>query len=383
MELSKRTSKLTGQKMFQILANAKKLEQSGKDLIHFELGDPDFETPLNIKLKAVSSILGGDTHYCPSSGILELKEASRFVTERSRKFRPDLNQLLVTVGANMQIYLALSCICDPDDTIIIPNPYFPTYLACINALNLKHVELKLKSENHFKFDLYDLENILKSNNIKAIILNSPSNPTGAILTKNDYISIFELARKYNFWILSDEVYSRQIFEDEFFSPSQIDLCKERTIIINGFSKSFAMTGWRLGVMTGTAELIKNAQILLETIISCVPVFIQKAGVEALLGDQQDIFRMKDEYKKRMELVISEINKIEGLSCLAPKGALYCWINIEKTGYLSDEFANRLLDCGVVVCPGSAFGDNKYIRICYCNSQENIKIGLERIRLWNK
>lgn len=381
MNFSKLSNSFTGQGMFQILETAKELERQGRNLIHFELGDPDFDTPQNIKDVAIEAIELNHTHYVESAGKFSLRKAACAITLRSRKFLPDLDQTLVTCGANMQIYLALDCVADPGDEIIIPNPYFPTYIATINALGLKAVGVECIEKNNFHIKANDIKDKI-SNKTKAIIINSPSNPTGAVLSQIDIEEIYEVCKKYNLWLISDEVYSRQIYVGKFFSPSMIDGCNERVILVNGFSKSFAMTGWRLGVVTAPKDLIRRMQLLLETIISCVPPFIQIAGTAALLQDQSEVQKMNKQYKQRMEVMTRGINEIDGLHCYKPEGALYCWVKC-PVSYSAEKFYNILLDKGVVVCPGSIFGQDSFIRLCFCTSEENIKEGLKRISEWKK
>jgi aspartate aminotransferase len=374
MQFSKLSENYLGQGMFQILNKAKELEREGQNLIHFELGDPDFNTPNNIKQAAINALQQNKTHYVESSGMYNLKLAASQITLRSRKFLPDINQLLVTNGANMQIYLALASICDPGDEVIIPCPYFPTYLATINALGLIPITYSLN------FIPDEIESKITSKT-KLILINSPSNPTGIVIHKNIIEEIYYIAKKHNLWVISDEVYSRQIYEGEFYSPSLIDHCKECVIVVNGFSKSFAMTGWRLGVATAPKELIVRMQKLLETISSCVPPFIQIAGTAALLEDQSDVFIMNKEFEKRMNIMYNGISSIDGLNCIKPYGGLYCWINITKTEMTDIKFTDLLMKLGVVVCPGSIFGDNNYIRLCFCTSTENIEEGLRRLSKW--
>src|SRR5271157_1969894 len=225
MKFSKLSNEFVGQGMFQILETAKELERQGKNLIHFELGDPDFDTPENIKDVAIEAIKSNHTHYVESAGLYNLRKAACTTTLRSRNFLPDVEQTLTTCGANMQIYLALACLADLDDEIIIPNPYFPTYIATINALGLIAVEVKCLEKNSFHMKAEDIEEKI-SKNTKAIIINSPSNPTCAVLSQKDIEEIYDVCKKHDLWLISDEVYSRQIYEGRFFSPSMIDKCNE-------------------------------------------------------------------------------------------------------------------------------------------------------------
>ena len=383
LKLSDAASNLVGQKMFQILSKAQKLEESGRNVIHLEIGDPDFGTPKHINDAAIKSINKGDTHYTNSLGISELREFARGVTEKSRFFKPDLDQILVTPGANFQIYLALACLVNYDDEVIVPNPSFVSYSSIVNFIGAKVVSLPLHEKNYFKIDPDELKKrITKST--KVIIINSPNNPTGSILSKSDIEKIYEIASKNNIAIISDEIYSRMLYEDSyinFYSPSMIDDCKERTILINGFSKSYAMTGWRIGVLTAPNYLIKKMGLLLESTLSCVPKFTQYAALEALKADQEEISAMVSEFRKRRDYIVNRLNKIDGFSCIIPHGAFYAFPNIRKTNLKSEELADLLLEkLDIAVCPGTIFGSEGegFLRFCYANSIKNIEEAMNRI-----
>lgn len=364
---SKRMFGVKGQPMFALLSKAREMERSGRDMVHFELGDTDFNTPPDVKNVARLAIKNNMTHYASPSGIYPLKSAAREVTFRSRGFYPDLDQLLVTPGANMQIYLALAVTCDQGDTVAIPRPYFPSYVSQAKSLGLKV---------RFYSSINDL---LEFNNIKAIIINSPNNPTGNVLSKSEIRAAYLHSMKTRSVLISDEVYSRMIYRGEFFSPSEYDQCKYNVIIVNGFSKSFAMSGWRLGVMTGPLNIIEKCTILLETILSCVPPFIQMAGASALLGMQKERKGMIRDLTERRKIMCDGLNSIAGVSCEEPAGGLYCWANIKKTGLTSTKFADMAMDFGVVLSPGIFFGRENYVRLCYGGSVENIHNGIERLR----
>jgi aspartate aminotransferase len=384
IKLSNIANEIDGQPMFQTLSNVQALERKGKDILHFELGEPDFDTPANIVDAACNSIRGGDTHYASSSGLYEFKKVIQDTTLNTRKFKPDLDQILITPGANSIIYFAIKCIVNQGEEVIVPNPGFPTYFSAIKACGAKAVSVPLYEENSFRLNPQDVEKAI-TKNTKLIIINSPSNPTGAMMHPDEIRDIYEIAKKYNLFLLSDEIYARLVFNDEykFSSPSFFDFCKERTIIINGFSKSFAMTGWRLGVSIAPSFLTKKMGLLLETIVSCVPPFIQKAGIEAITGDQSSILAMKNEYEKRKNILVEGLNNIDGISCKMPLGAIYAFANISKTNMTSAEFADFCLhEAGVALLPGNSFGvhGENYVRLCYVNSIDNIKLAIERIKL---
>lgn len=383
-ELSKVSNQLKGQEMFQILAEAQELEKGGKDILHFELGDPDFNTPKNIVNAACDSLKRGDTHYTNSKGLIELKTAAADAMERGRRgFRPSLDQLLVTPSANIQLDYAITCTTNPGEEIIIPDPGFVSYSSIISLRGAKAIKIPLKEENEFRLSPTDVEKVI-TDKTRMIIINSPSNPTGGVLREQEIRDIYDLAKKHDLWLLSDEIYTRIIYEDKekFFSPSMIDKCNERTIIVNGFSKAYAMTGWRLGIVTAPRNLIEKMNLTLETTCSCVSPFIQRAGVEALKGSQQLVREMVEEYRRRRNLLVEGLNSINGINCLNPKGAFYAFPNIKKTGMSSREFATFMLkEAGVALAPGIVFGESGegYVRMAYANSIENIQRGVERMR----
>lgn len=384
-ELSDLANRLEGQKMFQVLAKTQGLERQGSEIIHFEIGDPDFDSPSNIVNAVLESIKRGETHYTDSSGLFELKVAAAATTQNSRGFKPDLDQLLVTPGANYQIRLAIGCIINPGDEAIIPDPSFVSYQSLLKNAGAKIVGVPLKEENNFRLDPNDVEKAVTSKT-KMIIINSPSNPTGALMSEEDIKTVYEIAEKYDLYLLSDEVYARTVYEDfkkKFHSPSKYDHCEKRTIIVNGFSKAYAMTGWRLGVATGPSELIKKMGVLLESELSCVSPFIQRAGIEALKGSQEHRDRMRDEYKRRRDVVVEMLNTLPKVRCVPPEGAFYAFPNIKATGFTSEGFTDFILNnADVALCPGSFFGANGegYVRLSFANSSmENIKRGIERMK----
>jgi len=383
-KLSDAAHKLEGQRMFQILAVARELERQGKEILHFELGDPDFDTPKNIVQAAIESLSNGETHYAPSSGLLELKKAASEVTLRSREFKPDLDQLLVCPGANVQIYYAVACAVNPGEEVIVPDPGFVSYFSILKFLGIKIVRVPLYEKNEFRLNPDDVKKAI-TERTRMIIMNSPSNPTGAVMTEGEVRRMYEIAKEYDVYLLSDEIYARMLYRDantSHHSPSKFDHCKERTIVVNGFSKSYAMTGWRLGVVTGPAELVNKMGLLLETTTSCVSPFIQKAGIEALKGSQEPIINMVDKFRERRDIMVEGLNSIPGITCLKPKGAFYVFPNVAKTGLTSEEFADVMLNqAGVALAPGTIFGEyaQGYARLCYANSVENIKNAIDRMR----
>ncbi len=381
MKLSKSSNDLVGQKMFQIMEKAQQMEKIGKKIIHFEIGDPDFNTPTNIKNAAIKSINKNHTHYSNSMGIEELRKAACKITKKSRGFEPSMDQVLITPGANFQIFLAISCIINPGDEVVIPDPSFVSYASIVKFLGGKVINIPLKEDNEFRLDPSDINKKI-TKKTKIIIINSPHNPTGSVMKKTEIEEIFKLASRRNIFLISDEIYSRIIYKDSctsFFSSSSIDKCKKNTILVNGFSKSYSMTGWRLGVVTGPEYLIKKMGLLQETSVSCVPKFTQMAGLEALLGSQKKINEMVIELRERRDLLVNALNQIKGFKCLQPKGAFYAFPNIKDTNLSSEKISNILLEkCGIAIAPGCIFGENGegYIRFCYANSKQNIRNGMK-------
>ena len=378
--LSQVTSKIDGQPMFKYLDMAKGLEAKGRHLIHMEIGEPDFDTPKNVTWAAVQSLSNGETHYGSSYGLQEFREAVQFATERSRGFKPDLDQVLITPGANIAIYYAVFCLVDPGFEVIVPDPGFSTYYSNIKMCGAVPVRVPLKEENEFRMNPDDIEAAI-TDKTRLIIINSPQNPTGSVLTTDEVKRIYEIAKKHDIYIYSDEIYARMNYEPiGFASPSIYDHCKEHVILSNGFSKAFAMTGWRLGTLIGPANVIERMAALLQTTSSCVSPFVQRAGIEAIRGSQEAVTNMMAEYQARRDLLVNGLNRVKGITCLKPGGAFYVFPNIKGTGLTSDQVVSKLMDAGVVTLPGHCFGEHGdgYIRLCYATSRENIQEGLNRI-----
>lgn len=381
--LTKFAEDLQGQPMFKVLEKVQEMQRQGKDIIHFEIGDPDFSTPKNITEACITALREGKTHYAPSIGIKELREAACQTTLKSRGFLPSLEQVLVAPGANILIYYAVRCLVNPGDEVIVPDPGFPTYYSVIQSCGAVAVHVPLREENGFRMNPSDVRKCI-TDKTRLIILNSPQNPTGSVMTPEEIEEIAKIAEEFDIFLFSDEIYSRMIFDEhvKFSSPGALDKCQKRTIIANGFSKAFAMTGWRIGIAIGPEDVIAKMSLLLQTTSSCVPPFIQYAALEAITGDQSEVRVMSKEYKERRDLLVDGLNNIEGISCVKPGGAIYAFPNITKTGMTSDEFADFVLrEANVALLPGTNFGDygEGYVRMCYVNSKENIREGLKRIK----
>ena len=380
--MSKTSSQIDGQPMFKTLDKVKKLENEGKSIIHFEIGDPDFQTPQNIISAAANALNDGMTHYTSSYGLTEFRQVICETTEKSRGFKPKIEQVLVTPGANISVFYAITCLVDPGYEIIVPNPGFPTYYSTIKMCNTTPVPIELKESNSFRMNPEDIEKKI-TDKTRLIIINSPQNPTGSVMTKDELKKTYDIAKKYDLYLYSDEIYARMMYDNtEFHSPSIYDKCNERTIISNGFSKAFAMTGWRLGALIGPETIIERMAALLETTSSCVPPFIQKAGIEAIKGDQASVKKMYNEFKQRRDILVDGLNSIRGISCVKPSGAFYVFANIKDTNMSSEEFADYILeDASVAILPGTDFGKfgEGYVRLCYATTQTNILEALKRIK----
>lgn len=379
--LAEAANRLEGQPMFKLLSKIKEMERNGKNVIHFEIGDPDFDTPENVKNAAIHAIKAGNVHYADSMGTHRFREIVQNNNKVSRGFIPDINQILVVPGANSAIYMAVRCLVNPGDDVIISDPCFPTYTSVMSFCGVNAIKVPLREENGFRLNVDELESKI-TNKTRLIIVNSPNNPTGSVCYPEELERIYEICEKHDIYLLSDEVYSRMNYgEIPFFSPSTLDLCKKRVIVLNGFSKTFAMTGWRLGVVIGPPDVIEKMGLTVQTIVSCVSPFIQEAGVEAISGNQETVNTMMKTYKARRDCMVSMLNDIPGITCQNPGGAFYCFPNISKTNMTSKDFADFALSAGIALLPGTDFGDmgEGFVRLCYANSLANIKTGLLQLK----
>jgi aspartate/methionine/tyrosine aminotransferase len=378
---AERMKKLGTETSFEVLAKAKALEKHGKDIVHLEIGEPDFDTPKNIKEAAVKALYSGYTHYVPSAGIPALREAIAEYISKTRKINAEPAEVVVTPGAKpIMFFCVLACV-NPGDEVLYPNPGFPVYESVINFVGAKPVPLPLEEENDFRLDPeYVKEKMTKRT--KLIILNSPGNPTGGVLTRKDLMAIAEcIADRDDVIVLSDEVYSRIIYEGQHESIASLSGMKEKTLLLDGFSKTYAMTGWRLGYGVMRKDLAQKIAQLMTNSNSCTCAFVQMAGVEALKGPQTEPEKMVAEFKKRRETIVTGLNKIKGITCKKPRGAFYVFPNITGTGMKSKELADYLLNkAGVAVLSGTAFGEygEGYLRLSFANSIENIQKALNRI-----
>jgi aspartate/methionine/tyrosine aminotransferase len=367
---------------FLVLAKAKALEAQGKHIIHLEIGEPDFDTPVNIKNAAKKALDNGYTHYGPAPGLPELrKTVAEFMSKaRGMKFTPD--QVVVTPGGKPIMFFSILACVDEGDEVIYPNPGYPIYESVINLVGAKPVPLVLKEEKEFRFGIEDLRKLITPKT-RMIIINTPHNPTGGILTKDDLRQIAELAVKHDLIVLSDEIYSRILYDGfEHASIAAFPGMAERTILLDGFSKTFAMTGWRLGFGLMPEPLVPLISQLQINCTSCTASFSQMAAIEALVGPQRDVETMVAEFKRRRDIIVKGLNGIPGFRCHKPLGAFYVFPNITGTGKSSRDLADYLMnEAGVACLAGTAFGASGegYVRFSYANSVENIQLALDKIR----
>jgi aspartate/methionine/tyrosine aminotransferase len=374
-------SRLGTETAFEVLVKARALEAQGREIIHLEIGEPDFDTPSNIKYAAIKALADGWTHYTPPAGIPELREAIAEEVSTTRSIKVNPEQVVVTPGAKPIMFFTILALCEKGDEVIYPNPGFPIYESMINFVGATPVPVPLLMEKDFRFDIEQLKSLV-SPKTKMIILNSPHNPTGGVLTKEDLEAIAEAAIENDIMVLSDEIYSRMVYEGDFASIAQFPGMQERTIILDGFSKTYAMTGWRLGYGVMPKWLAAHVANLMVNSNSCTAAFSQWAGIEALKGPQDEPKKMIEAFRRRRDVIVDGLNQIPGFRCLRPRGAFYVFPNIEGTGKSSQEMEDFLLnEAGVAALSGTSFGEygEGFVRFSYANSVENIKKALERIR----
>jgi aspartate/methionine/tyrosine aminotransferase len=366
---------------FSVLARARELERQGHEIIHLEIGEPDFDTPLHIRDAAAAALHAGETHYCPSAGIPEFREEAARYLARSRGVAIDPANVLVGTGAKPFLFFTILATCNPGDEVVYPDPGFPIYESAIRWAGATPVPLPLLEERDFAFDLGDLESRLGPKT-KLVILNSPQNPTGGALSPEETEQAATLLAESSAWVLSDEVYSQMVYDGEFASVASKPGLLERTILLDGLSKTYAMTGWRCGFAAVPEALVDPLVRFFVNSTSCVPPFVQLAGVAALSGPQDEPRAMVEEFRARREIVVQGLNGLPGVSCRVPRGAFYAFPNVSEVPLDADALAERLLqEAGVAVLAGSAFGRHgtDHLRISYANSRENLALALERMR----
>jgi len=383
LRLAKRMARLGTETAFEVLVKAKALEAKGRDIIHLEIGEPDFDTPGNIIDAGCDALHKGFTHYGPSAGLMELREVIAKYVSETRRVNVAPEEVVVVPGGKPIIFFSILALAEDGDEVIYPNPGFPIYESMINYVGAKPLPIRLREELDFRLDVDELADLI-TDRTKLIIVNSPQNPTGGVLEKNDIEAIARAIGDRNIMVLSDEIYSRLIFEGQHHSIMSLDGMKERTILLDGFSKTYAMTGWRMGYGVMRVDLATHISRLMTNSSSCTASFSQVAGIEALRGSQESVDQMLNQFKKRRDVMVAGLNNIKGFSCQLPHGAFYVFPNITETGWPSKKLADALLeDAGVAALSGTAFGEfgEGYLRFSVANSIENIKKALDRIDGW--
>ena len=381
MQLAEKMSCLGTESAFEVLVRARALEKQGKNVIHLEIGEPDFPTPPHVVEAGKAALSEGWTKYGPSAGFPEFREAIAAYISRTRSIKVDADNVCVVPGGKPIMFYAMVALLEPGDEVIYPNPTFPIYESIVNFLGAKPVPVPLDESRGFAFDLNVLRDKL-SKKTKMVILNSPANPTGGVISKDDLRQIADMLRERDVMILSDEIYSRIFYETEPSSITAFDGMVEKTIILDGFSKTYSMTGWRLGYGVMPHWLASAVTQLAVNCNSCTASFTQRAGMAALQGPQDAVTTMVKEFRRRRDAMVKGLNEIPGFRCVLPAGAFYAFPNVTGTGIPAKDLANLLLnEAGVACLWGSAFGEygDGYLRFSYANSMDNILEAVERMR----
>jgi aspartate/methionine/tyrosine aminotransferase len=386
LQLARRMSRLGTETAFEVLNKARALEKQGKSVIHLEIGEPDFDTPSNVVDAAVAALHSGWTHYGPSAGLPDLRQAIAEYVGRTRGVKVTSDEVVVVPGGKPIIFFTILSLIDEGDEVIYPTPGFPIYESMINYVGGRAVPIPLREEREFSLDVNELTSLI-NDRTKLIILNSPQNPTGGVLKRRDIEQVAAAIGDRNIMVLSDEIYSRLLFDGgQHFSIMSVPGMQERTILLDGFSKTYAMTGWRMGYGVMRADLATHMTRLMTNSNSCTASFTQVAGIEAIRGDQSSVDHMRDEFQRRRDMFVAGLNQIKGFSCLLPKGAFYVFPNVSRTGWKSKPLADALLEqAGVAALSGTAFGEygEGYLRFSVANSLENLERALERLDRWTK
>lgn len=382
IRFAERMSRLGTEGAFEVLAKARRLEAQGKKIVHLEIGEPDFATPDNIVEAGISAMQNGYTHYTPASGIFEAREAVAGFVSRTLKTDVDpLEVVLVPGSKNVLLFTLLACI-EPGDEVILPDPGYPAYASQVNFIGAVAKPVTLREDSGFRMDLDELASLVTPKT-RMLIVNTPQNPTGGILTEEDVKFVCDLAHKHDLLVVSDEIYSQLVYGFQHVSPLSYPDMRERTVLMDGLSKSYAMTGWRLGYAVAPKALAAKLDQLMINSSSCAAGFTQMAAIEALSTPESEhaVARMVKVFEHRRNLVVDGLNEIPGMRCARPQGSFYVFPNIEGTGFDEHELSDRLLaEAGVAVLPGTAFGHagKGFIRLAYTQSEDELKLGLERI-----
>ena len=368
---------------FEVLARARKLEAEGKKIVHLEIGEPDFATPDNIVEAGISALQNGYTHYTPAGGIKEVREAVAAFVSRMLKCEVDGSEVVLVPGSKNVLLFTLLATVEPGDEVIMPDPGYPAYHSQVNFIGAVPRLVTLREETGFRMDLDELRSLI-SPKTRMIIINTPHNPTGGVLTEEDIKTVCEIALEHDLMVVSDEIYSQLVYGFDHVSPMSQPGMRERTVLMDGLSKSYAMTGWRLGYAVAPKELAVKLEQLMINSSSCAAGFTQMAAIEALSMPESEhaVNRMVKVFEHRRNLVVDGLNEIPGVRCKLPQGAFYAFPNIEGTDFNERDLASRLLnEAGVAVLPGTAFGEagKGFIRLAYTQSEDELKLGLDRIR----
>ncbi len=383
MKLAERISQLGTESAFDVLVKARALEAEGKDVVHLEIGEPDFTTPPNIVEAGIKALRDGWTHYGPAAGFPELRQAIAQQVSRTRGNAVDPDEVVVTPGAKPIMFYTMLALVEPGDEVLVPDPGFPIYASMVRFVGAKPISLPHREELDFGLDVDEVKSLI-TKKTRLVILNSPNNPTGAVITRAQLQALAGTLAGTDINVLSDEIYREIIYDAEPVSITQFDGMKERTVILDGFSKTYAMTGWRLGYGVMPVPVARKVALLMTNSNSCTASFTQQAGMEALRGDQSHARKMKEEFERRRNVVVEGLNRIPGFRCRMPHGAFYAFPNITGTGFSSQELADRLLpEAGVATLSGPGFGSHGegFIRLSYANSVVNIQKALKRIEEW--
>jgi aspartate aminotransferase len=378
---AQRMSHIGQETAFEVLVRARALEATGRSVVHLEIGEPDFDTPGHIIAAAQQALEGGYTHYGPGAGLPELRLAVASYLRKWRGLDVDAGRVIITPGGKPVMFFAILALVDPGDEVIYPDPGFPIYESMARFVGGTPVSMPLREERRFRFDPDEFRSLV-SDRTRLIILNSPHNPTGSVLTRSDLQTIADVARERDIVVLSDEIYSRILYTGRHESIASLDGMLDRTILLDGWSKTWAMTGWRLGYGVFPSELVAHVERLISNSVSCTASFTQQAAIAALDGPQEGVDRMLEEFSRRRTAIVRGLNALPGVSCLEPDGAFYAFPNITGTGFTSRKLADRLLDeAGVACLSGTAFGayGEGFIRFSYANSLPNIELALRRMR----
>jgi aspartate aminotransferase len=380
MTLASGVARLGTETAFSVLARAREMERAGRDVIHLEIGEPDFDTPAHITDAAVAALRAGETHYCPAAGIGEFRDAIATELSRTRGVEIPLERVLVANGAKPFLFFTILATCEPGDEVVYPDPGFPIYESAIRWAGATPVPLPLHEELGFSFAPDELGALL-GDRTRLVIVNSPHNPTGGLSPAADLAAAAALIADTDAWVLSDEVYARLVYGGEFASIASVPGVLERTVLLDGLSKTYAMTGWRCGYAAVPEELVEPLTRFFINSTSCVPPFVQHAGIAALTGPQDAVAAMVAEFAARRELIVDGLNALPGVSCRSPRGAFYVFPNVAGVPIGAEELADRLLEeAGVAVLAGTAFGAEgaDHLRLSYANSQANLALALERM-----